>query len=194
MAQLSDDSVAFGGALMTVAEMQALLRERLEPVIGTARIRIQQARGRVLAVDSMSPINLPPFDAMVPPAYKPTETTEGKAWAQKVADSDAFVFVTPEYNRSIPSSLKNAIDYLVAEWKEKPAAIISYGYIDGGQSATKHLQDILDWLKMRNVGELMAINFSQETFDENGQFKDVDASLGVIKEAFVTSLQAIEKA
>lgn len=147
-----------------------------------------------LAVLDLQEINLPPFDAAVPPAYKPTETPEGKAWAKMIDEADGFVFVTPEYNRSIPASLKNAIDYLAAEWKEKPAAIISYGYIDGGKSAARHLQDIFDWLKIRNVGEEMNVLLNQDTFSETGEFKDVDASLGGIKESFKKSLKAIEEA
>lgn len=111
-----------------------------------------------------------------------------------IDEADGFVFVTPEYNRSIPASLKNAIDYLAAEWKEKQAAIISYGYIDGGKSAARHLQDIFDWLKIRNVGEEMNVLLNQDTFSETGEFKDVDASLGGIKESFKKSLKAIEEA
>lgn len=147
-----------------------------------------------VAVFDLQAIDLPPFDAAIPPAYMPTETPEGKAWAKMIAESDGFVFVTPEYNRSIPSGLKNAIDYLAQEWKDKPVAIISYGYIDGGKSATRHLQDIMDWLKMRNVGEEMNVQLSQETFDEAGQFHDVDAALGGIKEAYIKTLKAIEEA
>lgn len=137
---------------------------------------------------------LPNFDAAVPPAYMPTQTEEGKKWQSLIGDTDGFVFLTPEYNRSIPGSLKNAIDYLVEEWKEKPASIVSYGYIDGGSSATKHLQDIMDWLKIENVGEKVAIQLSQDTFDDSGVFKDADASLAEYKDAFIASLKAIQNA
>lgn len=150
--------------------------------------------GYQLEVLDLQTINLPFFDAMIPPAYKPTETDEGKAWAKMIDEADGFLFVTPEYNRSISASLKNAIDFLAAEWKEKPAAIVSYGYIDGGKSATRHLQDIFDWLKIQNVGEEMAVQFTQETFDAQGQFHDVDEALGSIKESFLQSLKAIEAA
>ncbi len=147
-----------------------------------------------LEVLDLQTIQLPFFDAMVPPAYMPTETPEGIAWAKMIADAEGFVFVTPEYNRSIPASLKNAIDFLVAEWKEKPAAIVSYGYIDGGGSAVKHLQDIFNWLKIHVVNEPMQVQLTQDTFNEQGQFVDVDATLGQVKEAFIASLEAINKA
>lgn len=62
MAQLSDDSFAFGGPLMTVADMQTLIRDRLAPVAETERIALKDARGRVLAADIFAPVSLPPFD------------------------------------------------------------------------------------------------------------------------------------
>lgn len=64
---------------------------------------------------------------------------------------DAFIFVTPQYNWSIPASLKNALDYLFHEWKGKPAGIVSYGSRGGGKAAD-HLKGILTGLKMVVVG------------------------------------------
>ena len=48
-------------------------------------------------------------------------------WSALVEGSDAFVFVTPEYNHAFNAALKNAIDYLHAEWQHKAAGIVSYG-------------------------------------------------------------------
>ena len=154
---------------------------------------VNQAKneGIELEVLDLKEINLPNFDAPVPPSYMPTQTEEGKAWQQQIADGDAFVFLTSEYNRSIPSSLKNAIDYLVDEWKEKPAVIVSYGYIDGGGSATNHLKDVLNWLKMEIKEPAINIQFTQETFKQEGGFADIDASLGDYKQSFIDQLKAI---
>ena len=80
--------------------------------------------------------NLPIMDSPIPPAYAAVDTEAAKAWSRKIRTADGFIFLTPEYNRSIPASLKNALDYLVTEWKDKPAIIVSYGYIDGGKNAT----------------------------------------------------------
>lgn len=146
-----------------------------------------------LQVLDLQEINLPFFDAMVPPAYMPTETEEGKAWAAQIAEADAFVFVTPEYNRSINASLKNALDYLVAEWNDKPAAIVSYGYVDGGKSATSHLKDILGWLKVQTLESEMAVQLTQETFDEQGQFKNIDEALSSIKDDFVAAVKSLSE-
>lgn len=58
--------------------------------------------------------------------------------------------MTPQYNWSIPASLKNALDYLYFEWKGKPAGIVSYGSRGGGKAAD-HLRGVLTGLRMRVV-------------------------------------------
>jgi NAD(P)H-dependent FMN reductase len=63
-------------------------------------------------------------------------------WARKVAELDAFVFVTGEYNHSIPASLKNALDYVYAEWNRIPAAFVAYGNA-GGARGVEQLRLIL---------------------------------------------------
>jgi NAD(P)H-dependent FMN reductase len=68
-----------------------------------------------------------------------------------VQQYDAFIFVTPQYNWSIPASLKNALDYLFHEWAGKPAGIVSYGS-KGGVKAAEHLRSVLTGLRMRVVG------------------------------------------
>ena len=62
MAQLSDDCFAFGGPLMTVADAEQLITERLAPVAEIESCPLRDARGRVLARDLISPVDLPPFD------------------------------------------------------------------------------------------------------------------------------------
>jgi NAD(P)H-dependent FMN reductase len=146
-----------------------------------------------LEVIDLKEENLPTFDGPSP-AYVPAQTPEGKAWSAKITEGDAFIFLTAEYNRGIPAPIKNSIDHLFHEWNGKPAAIVSYGYIDGGGSATKHLIDVLNWIKMEVVEPQIGIQLTQETFDENGKFKDIDAALDGIKEPFIEALHAITKA
>ncbi len=65
-----------------------------------------------------------------------------KRWAAKIASLDAFVFVSPEYNHGIPAALKNAIDFLFAEWNHKAAGFVSYGGA-GGARAVEQLRLVL---------------------------------------------------
>ncbi|KAJ5928700.1 hypothetical protein N7466_007656 [Penicillium verhagenii] len=96
--------------------------------------------------ESVIPASLPPTDPT--PHYSKEHT---RIWSQVVRQYDAFIFVTPQYNWSIPASLKNALDYLFHEWKGKPAGIVTYGSRGGGKAAD-HLRGVLNGLRMRVVG------------------------------------------
>lgn len=50
-----------------------------------------------------------------------------QAWADAIKSCDGFIFVTPEYNHSVPGAFKNAYDSLGAEWAGKPVAFVGYG-------------------------------------------------------------------
>lgn len=147
--------------------------------------------GYDLELLDLKEVNLPMFDSAVSPMYSSIDTPEAKAWAAQIAEADGIVFLTAEYNRSIPASLKNAIDYLYTEWNGKKAAIVSYGWIDGGGSATKHLRDIIDFVKTEVVGKEIAIPFTEATFNESHEFNDIDAALGGAKEDFLATLEAL---
>lgn len=72
-------------------------------------------------------------------------------WASQVFESDAIVVVTPQYNRSFPAPIKNAIDYLFAEWDAKPIALVGYGWT-GASDATADLAKVLGHVKADVVG------------------------------------------
>lgn len=107
---------------------------------------------------------LPLLDEPVPPAMGQYSKEHTKKWAAKVATFDAFIFVTPEYNHSVPGSLKNAIDFLYNEWNNKVAGIVSYGSV-GGVRAAEHLRQILGEVQIADVRANVA--FSLFTDFEN---------------------------
>lgn len=100
-----------------------------------------------LSDESAIPGNLPADDPT--PHYASAHT---RAWSAQVRKYDAFIFVTPQYNWSIPASLKNALDHLFHEWRGKPAAIVTYGH-RGGTKADLHLRQILAGLRVGGVAE-----------------------------------------
>ena len=112
--------------------------------------------------------NLPTFNSAVSPMYAPDTSEAGKAWSEKIEQGDGYIFVTPEYNRSIPASLKNAIDFLYSPWLTKPAAIVSYGWIDGGAAASKHLHDILSWVKMDIAEDQVHLKLHADIMGDTG--------------------------
>jgi NAD(P)H-dependent FMN reductase len=93
---------------------------------------------------------LPLLDEPIPPSMGQYKQPHTKRWAEKIAALDAFVFVTPEYNHGISGALKNAIDFLYAEWNNKAAGFVSYGSA-GGVRAVEHLRLVMGELQIADV-------------------------------------------
>ncbi len=69
------------------------------------------------------------------------------------------MIVTPEYNHGYPAPIKNALDYLFAEWQHKPVGLVSYGAVAGGVRAAQSLKPVLQYLKLLPVSESVIIPF-----------------------------------
>jgi NAD(P)H-dependent FMN reductase len=104
---------------------------------------------------------LPHLDEPVPASMGAYSNEHTKQWAAKIAEFDGFVFVTPEYNHSTSGVLKNALDYIYAEWNNKAAAFVSYGSA-GGARAVEHLRLIASELQMATVRAQVAISLLTE--------------------------------
>ena len=94
--------------------------------------------------------NLPLLDEAVPASYQNYQNEHTKRWAAKIGELDGFIFVTPEYNHAPSGALKNAIDFLFAEWNNKAAGFVSYGSAMGVR-AVEHLKLIMCELMVANV-------------------------------------------
>jgi NAD(P)H-dependent FMN reductase len=104
---------------------------------------------------------LPHLDEPVPAlvgGYTRPHTTR---WAATISAYDAFVFVTPEYNRSMPGSLKTAIDFLYAEWLGKSAGFVSYG-IEGGVRAIEHLRAVMTAIGIADARHQVALTLRDD--------------------------------
>ena len=86
-----------------------------------------------------------------------TRLSNTKRWAAKIASFDAFVFVTPEYNHGISGALKNALDYLYAEWNNKVAGFVGYGSA-GGVRAVESLRLVMAELQIADVRAQVALS------------------------------------
>lgn len=113
--------------------------------------------------------DLPLLDEPMPPMMGQYSKPHTKAWAEKIASYDGFVFVTPEYNHGIPGALKNAIDYLYAEWNNKAAGFVSYGSA-GGARAVESLRLVLGELKVADVRTALLLSLFQD-FENFSEFK-----------------------
>jgi chromate reductase len=108
------------------------------------------------------------YDAEYPPA--------GKALKDSIGSVDAVLFVTPEYNRSIPGALKNAIDWASRPWgtnsfARKPSAIIgtSPGKI-GTAVGQQHLRSILAFCNSPLMNAIEAyVQFTPDLITDDGE-------------------------
>ena len=101
--------------------------------------------------------NLPLLDEPVPPSLGQYSKPHTKAWAAKVDSFDAFVFVTPEYNHGTSGALKNAIDFLFAEWNNKAAGFVGYGSA-GGVRAVEQLRLVMAEVQVATVRNQVALS------------------------------------
>ena len=85
---------------------------------------------------------MPFFQEKVPLHVAPPQNEVALRWGKKIASLDGYIFVTAEYNHSIPAVLKNALDYLYSEIHRKPATFVGYGGT-GAARAIEHLRNIL---------------------------------------------------
>jgi NAD(P)H-dependent FMN reductase len=121
---------------------------------------------------------LPHLDEPLPPSMGQYQNEHTKAWADKIASFDGFVIVTPEYNHSTSGVLKNAIDYLYAEWNNKAVGFVSYGGV-GGARAAEHLRLVAGELQMADVRQQVALSLLTE-FENFSVFKPGDYNLAAL--------------
>jgi len=82
---------------------------------------------------------MPFFNEPASPLWAKPKDEVAVRWGQVVAETDGFIFVTAEYNHSIPAVLKNALDYAYKEFNRKPAAYVGYGGV-GAARSIEHLR------------------------------------------------------
>ncbi len=118
----------------------------------------------------LAEVGLPVFDEPHHPRLQQYTHQHTRDWSATVSRADAFVFVTPEYNHSFPAALKNALDYLNAEWADKAAALVSYGGVSAGLRAATALKPVLSALRMVPVTEAATIPFFQQFLGDDDEF------------------------
>ena len=95
-----------------------------------------------------------------------------RAWNRKIAEADAYLVVTPEYNHSIPGELKNAIDsvFVSFAFRNKPLAMVGYsGGVGGGIRAIEHLVQVAVEVEAAPLRSTVILPFVDKQFDADGQ-------------------------
>ncbi len=120
--------------------------------------------------------DLPVLDEPIPASQGKYSQPHTKKWAAKIDSLDGFIFVTPEYNHSISGALKNAIDFIYAEWINKAAGFVSYG-TTGGARAVEHLRGIMAEVQVADVRAHISLSLFTD-FVNFSDFKPHDWHLG----------------
>jgi NAD(P)H-dependent FMN reductase len=144
-------------------------------------------------VVDLAELNLPLLDEPNHPRLGQYIHQHTKDWSAIVDASDAFVIVTPEYNHGYPAALKNAIDYLQREWRDKPVGFVSYGGVSAGTRAVQQLKEVVTTLKMLPVPEAVSIPFHPQFIGDDGLVQ-ANAIMAQAADAMLDELVRVEGA
>lgn len=128
----------------------------------------QQREDAQFELVDVKDFDLPLYDEPYP-AMMQQYTKEHTKMVEKISEFDGYVFVTAEYNHAIPGALKNAIDYLNVEWKNKSAGFVSYGSA-GGARAVEQLRLVAAELQMADVRAQVMLSLFTD-FEDMSVFK-----------------------
>jgi len=144
---------------------------------------LESRDGVTVTVADLKEINLPFFNNENTPSssdYVPTEPSVIH-WGKLVAEADAVVLLTPEYNHTISAMQKNAIDSLKVEWESKPVVVIGYGWT-GASLSLVTLNEVLTFLKTDFKPNPAQLAFMKD-INVDGTILDQDSVTSQIKTA-----------
>ena len=145
---------------------------RIGPAFGQWFSALARQHGGFEVVDiDLADVGLPFMDEPHHPKLGRYTHKHTLDWSASVNSADTFVFVTPEYNYGYNAVLKNAIDYLHAEWADKAVGFLGYGGIGAGTRAIQQLKQVVTTLRMVPVFEAVNIPSAAQALDGNGQVK-----------------------
>ena len=144
---------------------------RVGPAVAGWFAQFAQHHGKfATSVVDLADFNLPMYDEPHHPSTQKYEKAHTKKWSASVAEADAYVFVTPEYNFGPPPSFINALNFVYREWNYKPCGFVSYGGVSGGLRAVQLEKQLVTTLKMMPMVEGVAIPMVAKMLDEKRDF------------------------
>lgn len=153
-----------------------------------------EEKGHTVSLVDPVELDLPLLDKMYKEMDFPSEKLQQ---LQKIIkEADGYIPITPEYNHSISSALKNTLDYFLEEYFFKPSAIISYSVGSfGGVSAGNHLRQILAEMGTLAISSQFPISKVHEVFDGDGKLldKNYDRRFSRFLKEFEWYVQAFSK-
>ncbi|GAA5069492.1 NADPH-dependent FMN reductase [Nocardia callitridis] len=119
------------------------------------------------------PLALPAVSPSIEP--NPERPPSLAARTERLAVADAFVVITPDYNRSLPASLKAFIDWHYTQWDAKTIGFVGYSGASGGLLAIEHLRQIFNELNAHTVRNYVSFPRYPLFFDEEGSLREPEA-------------------
>lgn len=130
-----------------------------------------KSRGHTIFFIDPVELDLPLLDRMYKEMSNPSDKM--KNLRQKIVDAEGYLAITPEYNHSTSSAMKNILDYFLEEYFFKPSAIVSYSVGSfGGVNAAQHLRQIFAELGAPSIPSSFPIPSVHKAFDESGKLTD----------------------
>ena len=155
----------------------------------------EQSTGRDVAYElvDLKKFDLPVLTSpTVPGAANRQYPDEARqAWSAAIDACDGFVFVTPEYNHSIPGAFKNAFDSIYPEWNHKSVTFVSYG-ADAGVRAVEHWRtSTANAFLLATRGQMSCSTFTE--FGADGAFRPEERRVGELA-GVLDQLEALAEA
>ncbi|WP_310556306.1 NAD(P)H-dependent oxidoreductase [Flavobacterium sp.] len=156
---------------------------------------LNENRLATVEILDLASYNFPIFEERLKNQSNPSLTS--LEFKNKIISSDGIMIVTPEYNGSIPASLKNVIDLLYEEWHRKPIAFSTVSGGDfGGLQALTHLQFIFWKMRAWTFTANFPVSRVQEKFDDFGvptNKKETDGFAQIFIDEFVKCIESSQK-
>lgn len=131
-----------------------------DKVLGYIQEELAKHDDANVTVADLAELNLPFFNnenAPLSPDFVITDP-QVAAWSELVKANDSVLFITPEYNHTLTAIQKNALDSLGADWVQKPATAVAYGW-SGGSLAVSTLREVLGNLKADTKENIAQLGF-----------------------------------
>ncbi len=138
-------------------------------------------------------IKLPFMDEPNPPRLRQYTQQHTLDWSARVDAAEGFIFVTPEYNHSFSPALKNALDFLAAEWWRKPVGFVSYGGAAAGSRGVTGLAPTLATLGLVRVGAEVNVPLFPGPRVVDGDFVPADKEAAILS-TLLTELELLSSA
>lgn len=159
-------------------------------------VAIVEGAGAAATIADLDALNMPFLNSHVPPSSPEfVIADEGvRQWTSLVAAADGVVLVTPEYNHTMSPIQLNAIDWIFKEWRDKPVALIGYGWRSGATQAHATAREALTSVLGAHVGDKQANLYLGRDLSPDGSVIDATSVDGKITEAVSEIIAFIDTA